>query len=208
MALRSGWDAKSDSYRSRLIGAGRTGKLTGDSMTPAQVRTYWEGGGDLRGGRSHRPRPAGAAPLRATQLEAAGQGGTESWEKLERWRKKPPSRGGPPDWLKDKRKWKRRPSAPSIDVQVTGSDGKARGRALPEQTPADRIDETVVSTDTAAILSQIDIPPARWKSVEMDILPSGRVLLTIQPKGNAYPRTAEFPDLTSAQQIGRLLNLS
>lgn len=208
MALRSDWDGRSDSYRSRLIGAGRSGKLTGDSMTPAQTRAYWEGGGDLRSGRSHRPRPAGAAPKRATDRESVGQGDAKTWKQLEAWRKRPPSRGGPPDWLRDKRKWKRRKSAPAIDVQVTGSEGGKGGRSLPEETPGDRIDDTTVSTDTAAVLSQIGVPPSRWKSVEMTILPSNRVVLTIAPKGNAYPITVQFPDLTSASEIGRLLNLS
>lgn len=208
MALRSGWDGTSDSYRSRLIGAGRSGKLSGDSMTPAQTRAYWEGGGDLRGGRSHRPRPVGAAPKRATELEATSQGDAATWKQLENWRKRPPSRGGPPEWLRDKRKWKRRKSSAAIDIQVTGTDQITRKLPPVSVDDFDLRDEQSLSTDTAAILSQIDIPPQRWKSVDMTIEPGGKVLVTITPMGNAYPRSLVFPDYQSAQQIGRLLNLT
>lgn len=209
MAARSGWESRSESYRSRLLGAGGSGKLSGEAMSPAQTRAYWEGGGDLRGGRSHRPRPIGAAPKRATEREAAGDGDAATYKALEAWRRrKGPT--GPPSWLQDKRRWKRTGASMAIDVQVVGSD-LVRRTGSPDLPPAhtgNRMDESVVSTDTAAILSQIDIPPSRWKSVEMTIRSDGKVDLTIQPKGNAYPRTVRFPDYQSAQEVGRLLNLS
>lgn len=105
MAIRSGWEQRAQSYRSRLIGAARSGKLTGvplvgDAATvEAEVRDYWEGGGDLRGGRAHRPRPTYAAPRRATEAESVGLGDAATYAELQRWRHRPPSRGGPPAWL-------------------------------------------------------------------------------------------------------------
>jgi hypothetical protein len=59
--------------------------------------------------------------------------------------------------------------------------------------------------DTAAILSQIDVPPSRWKSVQMAFIPAGAVVVTITPKGKAYPRTVILPDRSAAEELGRLL---
>ena len=168
MALRSGWEQRTAAYRSRLIGAGRSGKLTGQSLTPEETRAYWESGGDLRSGRgrNHLPRAKGAAPKEATDRESVGMGNEQTYAELQKWRKKPPSRGGPPAWLPK--------------------------------------DETKMGTDTVAILSQIDIPPKRWKTVDFAFLPSGMVVVTITPK-RGYDRVVVLPDGQSASEFGRLL---
>lgn len=157
---RSGWENRKPGYRSRLIGAGRSGKLTGEPMTEAQTRAYWERGGDLRGGRSHYRAPVGSAPREATERESAGLGDAGTYKELTRWRK------GAPAHL--------------------------------------RANDNVLSTDTAAILSRVS-PPSRWKSVQAEYLTDGTVILRIQPKGNAYPQTAVFPDASSASEVMALL---
>lgn len=162
-APRSGWDNRKPGYRSRLIGAGRSGKLSGTPMSPSETQRYWERGGDLRGGRSHRPTPKGSAPRQATERESVGMGDAKTYKDLERWRKRSTAKGGPPAWLR-------------------GNEG-------------------VFSTDTAAILSQIDVPPSRWRSVEVEYLPNGSVIVRIQPKGRAYQRVVVFPDSTGAHEL-------
>lgn len=102
MATRSGWEGLSSAYRSRLIGAGRSGKLAGQPLTEADTRRYWESGASLRTGRSHAfgaQRPRSAAPAKATRLEERGMGTPDSYSQLRRWRQRPPSRGGPPAWI-------------------------------------------------------------------------------------------------------------
>jgi hypothetical protein len=63
-----------------------------------------------------------------------------------------------------------------------------------------------MGTDTAAILSQIDVPPSRWRHVDMAFLPDGRVLVTVTPKGRGYPRVVVLPDRSAAAELGLLLN--
>lgn len=97
---RSGWDEKSLSYRKRLEGAGRSGKLGGTPMSAQEVRRYWERGGDLRGGRGHRPKRTWTpAPRDATERESTGLGDAQTYADLQKWRRRPPSRGGPPRWI-------------------------------------------------------------------------------------------------------------
>jgi hypothetical protein len=136
-------------------------------MSPEETQRYYESGGDLRGGRSHRPTPVGAAPREATGRESVGLGDASTYRQLERWRKRPPAAGGPPPWL--------------------------------------RANDNTLSTDTAAILSGVDIPPERWRSVQAEYLRDGSVILHIQPKGNAYQRTVVFPDASSASEVMSLL---
>jgi hypothetical protein len=94
-------------------------------------------------------------------------GDAKTYAELQRWRKRPPSRGGPPPWL-------------------------------PKS-------ETQLGTDVAAILSQIDIPPARWKAVNFAFLSAdGGVVVTITPK-RGYNRVVILPDATAVQEFGRLL---
>lgn len=163
---RHGWDEKSASYRKRLEGAGRSGKLTGRSLTPAETRSYWERGGDLRGGRGHVPKPKGAAPKSATDRESVGMGDAGTYAELQRWRRRSPARGGPPPWI---------PSS-----------------------------ENELGTDVAAILSQIDVPPSRWRAVEFTFLPTGGAIMTVFPE-HGYPRVVILPDAQAVSEVGRLL---
>ena len=63
---------------------------------------------------------------------------------------------------------------------------------------------SAMSTDTVAILAQIDIPPARWDSVELVFLPDNRTVVIVTPKrGN--PRTVVLPDATAVSEFGVLM---
>ena len=208
MATRSGWRGKKASYRSRLIGAAKSGKLTGtritgtDAEVEAQTRAYWEAGGDLRSSRSHLVSPSGAAPSDATARESIGQGDERTWKQLERWSRRPPSRGGPPEWLRgDPKKLaktlERRRGDP-IEVTTVGY------RRTPSVGPRGEPVGPELSLDTMAILSQIDIPPTRWKAVTMNWLPSGAVVVVVTPK-RGYDRMVTLPDAHSASEFGSFL---
>lgn len=84
---RTGWSRLTKASRDRLIGAGRTGKLTGDSLDAAQVRSYWEGGGDLASGYGHPRRNPGAAPTEATARASRGLDTSDDKAALDRWRR-------------------------------------------------------------------------------------------------------------------------
>lgn len=158
---RKGWDDLAPSSRSRLEGAGRSGKLAGVSLTPAQTRAYYEGGGDLRAGYGKARPPRGAAPVEETSRIALGLSTSTDNRALERWR-----RTNSPDWI-------------------------------PRNNAA-------MGTDTAAILSQIDVPPAKWKEATFEVLTDGRVKMTIQPiRGN--PRIVFLPDRDSMSEVTRLI---
>jgi len=93
MPARS-WRSLGDAQRRRYITAGRTGTLSGARLTPAQVRAYYERGGDLRRGRGHMPTPRGAAPLEATERSSVGMGTTADAKALAQWR-----RTSAPAWI-------------------------------------------------------------------------------------------------------------
>jgi hypothetical protein len=65
--------------------------------------------------------------------------------------------------------------------------------------------EMMMGTDVAAILSQIDIPPKRWKSVHIDIGPDGRATMTVTPK-RGYPRVVQLPDRGAITEVTRLIS--
>ena len=92
MAKRD-WSRLSDSQKKRYLGAGKTGTLTGTpNRTPAQVRKYYEGGGDLSFGRGHAPK--GAATRKVTGRVTKGLGTTQDLKELANWRKR-----SAPDWI-------------------------------------------------------------------------------------------------------------
>ncbi len=174
---RSGWNQTTVAYRKRLIGSGRSGKLTGtritgsDPQVESEVRAYWEEGGSLSRGRGHAnpnyvSRPSTAAPKKATAREMVGMGDSSTWNTLEQWRHRSPSRGGPPGWIPK--------------------------------------DEQALGTDVAAILSQLDIPPSKWKKVVFNWGGAGAVVVVITPK-RGRDRSIILPDRTAAEQFGRLL---
>ena len=64
--------------------------------------------------------------------------------------------------------------------------------------------EGEMATDVVAILAQIDIPPARWDTVELVFLPDGRTVVVVTPKrGN--PRVVTLPDPVAVSQFGTLM---
>ena len=92
MAKRD-WTKLSDSQRKRYVGAGKSGTLTGTpGRTAAQVRKYYEGGGDLSFGRGHPPK--GAAPRKVTGRVTKGLGTTDDLKQLATWRKR-----NAPEWI-------------------------------------------------------------------------------------------------------------
>jgi hypothetical protein len=102
MARRTGWTRLSVTYRKRIVGAGKSGKLAGAPLSEAETRRYWESGQSMQSGRSHSrgaARPKTAAPKKATRLEEQGMGTSESYSQLLEWRNRPPGRGGPPAWI-------------------------------------------------------------------------------------------------------------
>jgi hypothetical protein len=84
---RTGWSRLTKASRDRLVAAGRTGKLNGDSLTPDQVRAYWEGGGDLSTGYGHPRKVPGRAPVEATQRASRGLDTADDKAALDKWRR-------------------------------------------------------------------------------------------------------------------------
>ena len=95
MAKRVGWGNLSPAQRARYLGAGKSGSLSGVPLSPAQVRRYYERGGDLRGGRGHLAIPKRAAPLAETNRVSIGLGDTADRKILEKWRRSKSY----PNWL-------------------------------------------------------------------------------------------------------------
>ena len=78
---------------------------------------------------------------------------------------------------------------------------KWRARRSPSWLPTS---EAAMGTDTAAILSQIDIPPARWRHVEFTTLQSGQVRMTITPR-TGYPREVMLADRDAMSEVTRFI---
>ena len=108
------WEDLSPGYRSRLLGAARSGKLTGTPVPAANAeavaRSYRTSGGDLRSalGRAPRVSARGAAPRVATTRVARGTGTEADDRALARWRR---SRSAP-KWI-------------PVDPAVIGNDTAA-----------------------------------------------------------------------------------
>ena len=66
-------------------------------------------------------------------------------------------------------------------------------------------DPQQLGTDVAAILSQLDITPRRWKSIRFIWHTNGGADVVITPKRGGRDRTITLPDRTAAEQFGRLL---
>jgi hypothetical protein len=78
-----------------------------------------------------------------------------------------------------------------------------RSRAFPKWMPRDT---STFRTDVAAILSEIDVGPRRWRSVTVEKTPTGRYQLTILITGRATSFVTTLPDSESLSELGRLLN--
>jgi len=160
------WDSLSSSARSRYLGAGRSGKLTGEPfLDEDEVRAYYESGGSLRRARGHlRPRPAWAAPKDPTQRAKVSLLTERDRRSLRTWRR---SRSAP-RWL------------PRSSEQLRD--------------------------DVAAILSEIDAPPDRWRSVTVTPSGSGRYRVVVEVTRRAQPIVTTLPDWAAVSDLGRLLN--
>ena len=91
MAERA-WEDLSPGYRSRLLGATRSGKLTGTPVAPEDAervaRQYRASGGSLNSALGRKPRRAtGAAPKVATDRVSRGTGTDADDRALGRWRR-------------------------------------------------------------------------------------------------------------------------
>lgn len=78
---------------------------------------------------------------------------------------------------------------------------KWRTRTSPAWLPRS---EGVMGTDTAAALSQIDIPPARWRHVELTGLEDGRVRMVVTPR-TGYPREVMLADRDQMTEVTRFI---
>ena len=62
-----------------------------------------------------------------------------------------------------------------------------------------------MSTDVAAIVSQLDIGPSKWKSVEFVWYPNGGADVKITPKRGTRVRIIHLPDYEATRQFGSWL---
>lgn len=86
MAKARNWAGLSDGQRKRYISAGRTGTLTGrKGLTPAQVKAYYEKGGNLSSARGHKEEIT--APRKTALKAATGNVTKQEKQTLKTWRK-------------------------------------------------------------------------------------------------------------------------
>ena len=168
MARRS-FDSLSPNYRERLIGAARSGTLTGTPVPAANAeavaRAYHSSGGDIRAAAGKaKPAARGSAPVRATRaLKSRTTPTPEQETSLKKWRK---------------------------------------SREYPKWLPRS---EEILGTDTAALLSQIDIPPSQWKSAKLVARPDGLWNLTVTgPRGRRI--TVGPFDRDQVSELGKVIN--
>ena len=105
------------------------------------------------------------------------------------------------------------PNRAPTDVLAAAQRGKltrSEDRALAKWRRANSppwvpTNKAAIGDDTAAILSAIDLPPARWRSVTFGVLDDGRVSMTVTPKGGGYRRQVILPDRSSMSDVARLI---
>jgi hypothetical protein len=92
------WSDLGDKSKRRYLGAGRSGKLTGESLSDAQTRRYYERGGTMAGGRGHSATPEHGsrrvAPREATDRYQIGFATDADRKSIDRWRRR-----NSPDWI-------------------------------------------------------------------------------------------------------------
>jgi len=94
MARNRSWSSLSERQKKRYIGAAKTGSLTGTPFNgtlkqrEAYAKRYYEGGGDLGGGRG-RHNPTGAAPRKAYLYSVFGAGDNPDAKTLEGYLRSP-----------------------------------------------------------------------------------------------------------------------
>ena len=77
----------------------------------------------------------------------------------------------------------------------------SRNGGPPKWIPSDPM---VMSNDTAAILSQLDIPPSKWTKVRFDWMPSGGALVHITPY-RGKTRIIQLPDHKACSELGHFI---
>lgn len=175
------WAALGDAQRARYIRAGKTGTLNGrKGLTEAQVKRYYLAGKPLvaarRGAQSKENVARATKATGLTKAEIA-QVVTNAQEGVFT------------------------PQANAL------RDRYLRSQAFPKWVPRD---ESKMSLETQVLLAQIGSPPARWANVQFLIQSDGTVIMTVQRKGrNQFgapkPLSVTFPDVESAQEVGRWL---
>jgi hypothetical protein len=101
------WSNLSPAQQKRYVGAGRTGSLTGQAATPAQVKSFYESGALLRGGRGahtleaqkkyvHPVPKSQRPPVGATNAALRGDATPRQLKQLETWKQK-----RAPKWVRD-----------------------------------------------------------------------------------------------------------
>lgn len=169
MPKRTGWSGLSASQRKRLEGAGRSGKLAGAPLSPAQTRAYWQSGADLRAGYGKPPKPPrGAAPVGPSERFGVNLPVGDDYERIVAWQRS----GDVPAWIRDydgplgfdtAAQLSQLPSPKSwrhVQFDTTG-DGltmmtvKFKGRAYPKTIYLPSIEAL---SETGALLEQLDYP--------------------------------------------------
>jgi len=175
---RSGWTTTTPAYRSRLIGSAKSGKLTGSPITgtPQQVEAQTRAYWES-GGSLSRGR-GHANPYYVSRPTGAAPKKATSLE----------STG-----MGDNKTWN--------ELERWRKKSPARG-GPPGWIPKD---PQALGTDVAAILSQLDITPRRWKSVTFHWQSDGAAVVVIKPKRGGRERSILLPDRTASEQFGRLL---
>lgn len=79
-------------------------------------------------------------------------------------------------------------------------DAWQRSRAYPQWLPRE------FRPDVAAILSEVDVAPARWRHLTIEQQPGGRYTLTIEITGRPTLFVTTLPDWLATSEVGSLLN--
>ena len=103
------------------------------------------------------------------------------------------------------------PKSPTERAQINLLDDNSRrrleswrrGRKAPRWLPRS---PAALRTDVAAILSQIDVGPRRWRRVTAAPKGNGRYLLTIEISRRKERFVTTLPDADAVTDLGRLLN--
>ena len=78
-----------------------------------------------------------------------------------------------------------------------------RSRRAPDWIPRSR---AVMGDETAAALSQIDLPPSRWRDVSFELDPaSGRFKMTVTPKGRGPDRVVYLQNREALHDVASLI---
>jgi hypothetical protein len=79
-----------------------------------------------------------------------------------------------------------------------------RWRRSATSTPWIPKNKSQIGPDTAAVLSQIDVPPEKWKDTRFVVLTDGRVQMIVTPI-RGYDRVVFLPDRDSMSEVLRLV---